>query len=137
MKNIVPIVIICLYFNTASAQEVNKEIPIHYIKQVKWIGEKIEYPAYIDSSLFARYIDWNLQPDSLPIAVKPDKGSGIEIWYVVSKEGKISLAKSPRNEKNALTDFILQKLMDFPYQWSPTYQNGRPVNSYHKIKFIF
>lgn len=54
MKHIVPTAITCLFFNTAFAQEVNTEIPTHYIKPVIWVSYKIESPAYIDSSLFAR-----------------------------------------------------------------------------------
>lgn len=71
------------------------------------------------------------------MAVKPAKGYTIEIMYVVSKEGKISFAKSRNKEKNELTDFILQKFMSCAYQWGPAYQNGRPVNSYHRMKIIF
>lgn len=137
MRYLVCVAGVCLCFNMASAQTTKTAIPTHYIEPIKWRHGKVETPAYIDSSLFATYINWNLQPDSIPTSIKPEKGYAIEIMYVVSREGKISQAESRTKENAALTNFISQKLMSCPYQWAPAYQNGRAVNSYIRLKIVF
>lgn len=134
----ISIVIISFSFNAVIAQQNTPVIPTHHLAVVRWVSYAIRVPAYIDSSLFARYIDWELQSASLPKTAKPvEKCHTIEIWYVVSKEGKISSAKSPGNKNDELANFIVEKFINCPYQWSPAFQNGRPVNSYHKMKIVF
>ena len=88
MKQILSIVIMILFLNISSAQEINIEIPTQYMVASGQMG-RIDSPAYLDSTLFARYLNWNLQPDSLPTNGNPAKGDTIEIRYIVSNEGKI------------------------------------------------
>ena len=131
------VILFDFFFIKAGAQQANSVIPTHHVAPVKYI-ETIREPAYIDSSRFARYLDWQLQQDSLPESIKPvEKGLTVEIWYAVSKEGYISFAKSPANKNDKLAKFIIKKFVDCPYQWLPAYQNGRPVKSFHKIKIVF
>lgn len=120
-----------LIYHIVIAQNNLPAISIHHVKPLFFQCSGYESPAYIDSALFARYLDWQLQSDSLP--VKQSKNFAIEIWYIISKEGKIFSAKSPKNIIDELTAYILNKLLNCPYQWSPAYHNGRPVNSFHKI----
>lgn len=137
MKQILSIAIVSLFFTTALAQVVISEIHLSgKAPSIRMCG-KVESPAYLDSALFASYLSWNLQPDSLPANGKPAKGDSIEVWYVVSKEGKISFAKSKTNQNNECMNFILQKFLHCPYQWTPAYQNGRAVNNYRKMKIVF
>lgn len=137
MRYLVCLAGVCLCFNMASAQATKTAIPTHYIEPVKWTHGPVETRAYIDSGLFATYINWNMQVDSLPTSIKPEKGYSVEIVYVVSRKGKISEATSRSKENAAVTNFILQKLMSCPYQWAPASRNGRAVNSYNRLKIVF
>lgn len=137
MKQILSSAILGLLFNTTFAQEVSSEIHLSEKEPTIQMCGKVESPAYLDSTLFARYLNWNLQQDSLPISGKPSKGDSIEVWYIVSKEGKISAARSRKNEENECINFIVQKFLNCPFQWTPAYQNGRPVNYYRKMRIVF
>ena len=125
--------------NPVFAQEFLYEIPRHNMSPTSTgsLCRRIESPAYLDSTLFADYLYWNLQSDSLTMQGKPAKGDTIMILYIVSKEGKISSAKIPGKEKNEFMNFVLQKLLNCPYQWLPAYQNGRAVNYYGQMRVVF
>lgn len=135
MKQLSVLLTFVLCVNVSYAQHEN--ILVHEIRSVIYTSSNVEFPSYIDSALFAWFLNYNLQPDNLPDTIKHYSGIEVEIWYVVSKEGKITSAKSPENKNDALTNYILQIFLHCPYQWSPAYQNGRAVNSYHKIKLVY
>ena len=137
MKKVISLAIVSFFLNPVFAQVLTREIPTHKISPAGSIGRRIKTPAYLDSTLFADYLNWNLQSDSLTMQGKPAKGDTIMIMYIVSKEGKIFSAKIPGKEKNECMDFILQKLLNCPYQWSPAYQNGRAVNYYGMMRIVF
>ena len=144
MKQIFTAAILLTFFNSAFTQEVNRAVPTYFIKATAIKFDEtvincgsVESPAYIDSALFARYISWSLLPDSMPFAIRPAKGFTIEMFYVISKEGKIIEARAGTNEKKELIDYIIQKLVSCPYQWSPAYQNGRAVKSFQRLKINF
>lgn len=125
--------------NPVFAQEFIHEIPRHNMSPTGTgsICRRIETPAYLDSTLFADYLNWNLQSDSLTMQGKPAKGDTVMIMYIVSKEGKISSAAFPGKEKSEFINFVVQKLLSCPYQWSPAYQNGRAVNYYGQMRIVF
>ncbi len=137
MKQIFTAAILLTFFNSALAQEGNKAIATYTIKPMTGYFGRVESPAYIDSALFTRYISWSLLPDSMPLAIRPSKGFTIEMFYIISKEGKIMEARAGTNENKELINYIIQKLVSCPYQWSPAYQNGRAVKSFQRIKINF
>ena len=123
MKHVIYLAIVRFLLNPVFAQEFIREIPTHDMSPTNTgsICRRIKSPAYLDSTLFEDYLNWNLQSDSLRMQGKPAKGDTIMIMYIVSKEGKISFAKIPGKEKNEFVDFVLQKLLNCPYQWSPAF----------------
>ncbi len=137
MKQIFTAAIMLTLFTSALAQEGNKANATYTIKPMTSNFGRVESPAYIDSALFARYINWSMLPDSMSLAIRPTKGFSIEMLFIISKEGKIIEARSGTNEKKELVDYIIQKLVSCPYQWSPAYQNGRAVKSVQRIKISF
>jgi hypothetical protein len=121
---------------TASSQITIHDFPIHKIIPPVYHHEAVTSPPYIDSALFSNYLDWQFQKDSLPEPYKSGKPFSISVFYIVSKEGKISEVKLFRNpgDQEDLFEFIRGKLLAFPYQWLPAYQNGRPVKGFLKIR---
>ncbi len=137
MKQILTVVILLTLLNKVSAQELSKAIPTYIIKTAVINFKVFESPAYINEALFTSYLNWSLVPDSMPTAIRPAEKFSIEMLYVISKEGKLIEARAGTNEKNELINYIIQKLVTCPYQWSPAYRNGRPVKSYQRIKIVF
>ena len=137
MKQIFTAAILLTFFNSALAQEGNNAIATYTIKPMTGYFGRAESPAYIDSALFTSYINWSLLPDSMPLAIRPSKGFTIEMFYIISKEGKIMEARAGTNENKELINYIIQKLVSCPYQWSPAYQNGRAVKSFQRLKINF
>ena len=139
MKQVISLAIVSFLLNPVFAQEFIHEIPTHKMSPTGTGSKcwKIESPAYLDSTLFTNYLNWNLQSDSLTMQGKPVKGDTIMILYIVSKEGRISSAKIPGKEKSEFINFVVQKLINCPYQWSPAYQNGRAVSFYGQMKVVF
>ena len=123
---------------TAFSQDALPDVPTHYIRTPIYHSHTVGFPAYIDSTLFARYLDWQLQKDSLPQQYRNGKPFSITVYYIVSKEGKISDVKLFQNkgEQEDIFELIRTKLLACPYQWSPAYQNGRPVNAYFRLRII-
>ena len=139
MKHVISLAIVSFLLTPVFAQEFIYEIPRHKLRPIdsKSICWPVESPAYLDSTLFVNYLNWNLQSDSLTMQEKPVKGDTIMILYIVSREGRISSAKIPGKEKTEFMDFVLQKLLNCPYQWSPAYRNGRKVNYFGQIQVVF
>ena len=98
----------------------------------------VSSPPYIDSALFSDYLNRQFQEDSLPEPYKSGKPFSISVFYMVSKEGKISEVRLFRNpeDQDDLFEFVLAKLLACPYQWSPAYQNGRAVNGVLKMRIV-
>ena len=139
MKHVIFLAITKFLLTPVFAQEVIHENPTKKMRPIdsKSICWPVESPAYLDSTLFTDYLNRNLQPDSLTMQGKPAKGDTIMILYIVSKEGRISSAKIPGKEKTEFMDFVLQKLLNCPYQWSPAFRNGRTVNYFGQIRVVF
>lgn len=128
------------YFVTFAAfcQDVSRNIPTHQLRAPVYHSYAVRFPAHIDSTLFSDYLNWALQKDSLPQQYKGGKPFSVTVYYVVSKEGKISEVRLLRNkeEQEDLFELIRAKLLVFPYQWSPAYQNGRPVKAFLKLRIV-
>ena len=122
---------------TASSQNTIHDFPVHEIKPPVY-HEGVSWPPSIDSSLFSDFLNRQFQKDSLPEPYKSGKPFSISIFYLVSKEGKISEVRLFRNpaDQEDLFEFVRAKLLACPYQWSPAYQNGRPVNGYLRMRLI-
>ena len=122
---------------TAFSQNAIPNVPTHHIRPPVY-HESVDSPAYIDSALFSGYLDWQLQKDSLPQQYKDGKPFSITVYYIVSKEGKISEVRLLRNneEQKDIFELIRTKLLACPYQWSPSYHNGRPVNTFLKLRIV-
>ncbi len=123
---------------TASPQITIHDFPIQKITPPVYHHGRVSSPPYIDSALFSDYLNWQFQKDSLPSPYKNGKPFSISIFYVVSKEGKISevrLFQSDENQEN-LFEFVRAKMLACPYQWSPAYQNGRAVKGFLKLRII-
>ena len=123
---------------TASSQITIQDFPIHKITQPVYHHGAVSSPPYIDSALFSSYLNWQFQKDSLPEPYKSGKSFSICVFYIVSKEGKISEVKLFRNsgDQDDLFQIVRAKLLVCPYQWSPAYQNGRPVKGFLKMRIV-
>src|SRR5215204_2945008 len=86
------LLIVFFYFTsfTSFSQVVVQNVPTHLIRPPVYSHEGFRSPAYIDSALFFRYLDWALQKDSLPPQYKQGQPFSITVNYIVSKEGKLS-----------------------------------------------
>lgn len=123
---------------TAFSQKAFSNVPTHFIRPPVYHHGPVDSPAYIDSALLSRYLDWELQKDSLPQQYKEGKPFSIAVYYTVSKEGKISEVRLLRNneEQEDIFELIHTKLLACPYQWSPAYKNGRPVKAFLKLRIV-
>jgi hypothetical protein len=123
---------------TASSQITIHDFPVHKITRVVYHHGTVYSPPYIDSALFADYLNWQFQKDSLLPPYKSGKPFSISIFYMVSKEGKISEVRLYRNpgDNDDLFEFVRAKLLSCPFQWSPAYQNGRPVKGFLKLRIV-
>jgi hypothetical protein len=123
---------------TASSQITIHDFPIHKITPVVYHHGVVSSPPYIDSALFSDYLNWQFQKDSLPEPYKSGKRFSVSIFYIVSKEGKISEVRLFRNpaDQEDIFEFVRAKLLRSPYQWSPAYQNGRPVKGFLKMRIV-
>jgi hypothetical protein len=123
---------------TASPQITIHDFPIQKITPPVYHHERVSSPPYIDSALFSDYLNWQFQKDSLPVPYRDGKPFSISIFYVVSKEGKISEVGLFRNDEDQedLFEFVRAKMLACPYQWSPAYQNGRAVKGFLKLRII-
>ena len=124
---------------TAFSQKAFPNASTHFIRPPVYHHEPVDSRAYIDSALFSGYLDWELQKGSLPQQYKDGKPFSVMVYYVVSKEGKISEVRLFRNNENQedIFELIRTKLLACPYQWSPAYQNGRPVKAFLKLRIVF
>jgi hypothetical protein len=133
-------VLLLFFFSAATAISQHKapDVPIHHVKPPFYSRCSVELPAYIDSALFSRYIDWALQKDSLPQQYKNGKPFALTVYYVISRNGKISDVKLFKNgeDHEEIFELIRSKLLSCPYQWSPAYRNGRPVTAYLKLEIV-
>ena len=123
---------------TASSQITIHDFPIHKIAPPVYHHEIVSSPPYIDSALFSNYLNWQFQKDSLPEPYKGGKPFSISIFYLISREGKISEVKlfHNREEQEDLFEFVRDKLLACPYQFSPAYQNGRPIKEYLRMRIV-
>lgn len=124
---------------TAFSQKVFPKVSTHIIRAPVYHHGRVDSPAYIDSALFSGYLDWELQKDSLPQQYKDGKPFSATVYYIVSKEGKIIEVRLFRNNEDQedIFELIRTKLLACPYQWSPAYQNGRPVKAFLTLKIVF
>ena len=122
---------------TASSQITIHDFPVYKITRPVY-HETVSSPPYIDSALFSNYLNWQFQKDSLPEPYKSGKPFSISIFYVVSKEGKISEVRLFRNpeDQDDLFEFVRAKLLAFPYQWLPASRNGRHVKGFLKMRIV-
>ncbi|MEO8819711.1 MAG: hypothetical protein ABI267_05695, partial [Ginsengibacter sp.] len=88
------------YFVTFAAfsQDVSRNIPTHQLRAPVYHSYAVRFPAHIDSALFSDYLNWALEKDSLPQKYKDGKPFCITVYYIVSKEGKISEVRLFRNK---------------------------------------
>ena len=123
---------------TASPRITIHNLPIQKITPPVYNHERVSSPPYMDSALFSDYLNWKFQKDSLPVPYRDGKPFSISIFYVVSKEGKISEVGLFRNDEDQedLFEFVRAKMLTCPYQWSPAYQNGRAVKGFLKLRII-
>jgi hypothetical protein len=123
---------------TASAQITIHDFPVHKITPPVYHHTAVSSPPYIDSALFSNYLNWQFQKDSLPEPYKNGKPFSISIFYMVSKEGKITEVRLFRNpgDQEDLFEFVRAKLLACPYQWSPAYQNGRAVKGVLRVRIV-
>jgi hypothetical protein len=107
----------------ASSQITIHDFPIHKITPPVYHHGAVSSPPYIDSALFSDYLNWKFQKDSLPQPYQSGKPFSIFVFYIVSKEGKISEVRLWHNseEQEDLFEFVRAKLLACPYQWSPAY----------------
>ena len=86
--------------STAFPQDTFSNNKTHVIRPLIQNHERIETPAYNDSALFSRYLNWALQNDSLPEQFKYGKPFIITVNYMVSKEGKITRVNIVRTNED-------------------------------------
>ena len=130
-------VLLCFSLNDAVCQSTDSAISAYFIKPVIHNYTRSHYPSHIDAVLFSSYLDGALQKDSLPAAFR-SKSFTIDLYYIISKEGKINEVKPYliKKEDEAVFEFVRTKLLQCPLQWSPAYQNGRAVKDFVKLKIV-
>ena len=97
----------------------------------------VESASYIDSALFANYLNWHLQTDSLPVQARSGLDMLLEISYIISREGKITDVHFISPADAALQEHIVNTFRRCPLQWSPAYRNGRAIKDYKKFQLYF
>lgn len=128
-------IILSLSIVTKTNSQVWDNVPVHKVKGRSpdcWY----QTSASIDSVLWNDYIDFVLMPDSVQKKSIAQGVYKIPVMFVVDAAGQISLVKANSNPYQ-LGKLIEERLIKFPYKWSPATQNGRPVKSYHRIILEF
>lgn len=123
----------CLHLQAQKDTSVPSEDKINMICHYN-----IEKDAEVDLTVWKKYLENNLEPDSLAMDSIPAGSYKISVRMIIDREGRVSVAGIVDDPGFSLGQRLKKIIEDYPGRWKPAEQNGREVKNYriHPVIFV-